>query len=213
MGKTKRVTVGSSDVAKYLGAPIFKHLEAEKKGEVGVVNGLAWTEAGGEILTIEAAKMPGAGKLIITGHLGQVMQESAQAAFSFARSHARALGVKDPFYKTSDIHIHVPAGAIPKDGPSAGAAIATALVSLITGKQVKKSLAMTGEVTLRGRVLEIGGVKEKVLAAHRAGVRTVILPEENRRDLDDVPKEVRRALRFIFAKSMDDVLRTAIAVR
>lgn len=213
MGKTKRVTVGAGDVQKYLGAPIFRHLEAEKGGEVGVVNGLAWTEAGGEILTIEAAKMPGAGKLILTGHLGQVMQESAQAAFSYARSQSKRLGVKDKFHKDSDIHVHVPAGAIPKDGPSAGAAIATALVSLISGRPVKRGIAMTGEVTLRGRMLEIGGVKEKVLAAHRAGVRTVILPEENRKDLEEVPKEVRRALRFVFAKTMDDVLKTAVEPR
>ncbi len=211
VGKAKHVTVGVSDLGKYLGPATFRHLETEKKGEVGVVTGLAWTEAGGEILTIEAAKMPGAGKLILTGHLGEVMQESAQAAYSYARSLAKALGVTDPFWKTSDVHVHVPSGAIPKDGPSAGAAIATALVSLLSGKPVKQGIAMTGEVTLRGHVLEIGGVKEKVLAAHRAGVRTVILPEDNRKDLVDVPKETRKALRFVFAKTMQDVLKAAVA--
>ncbi|TAL19866.1 endopeptidase La [Patescibacteria group bacterium] len=212
-GARGAVTIGVSDLAKYLGAPHFSHEEARGKGEVGVVTGLAWTEAGGEVLTIEAAKMPGAGKLIITGHLGQVMQESVEAAFSFARAFAKEEKIKDQFYKTSDVHVHVPAGAIPKDGPSAGIAIATALVSLVTDKPVKKAVAMTGEVTLRGRVLEIGGVKEKILAAHRAGVQTVILPEGNKKDLDDVPKEVRRSLKFIFAKTMDEVLKSAIQAR
>ncbi len=209
-GHCKKIAVGAGDVKKYLGLPRFHHLAAEKKGEVGVVNGLAWTEAGGEILTIEAARMPGAGKLTLTGNLGQVMQESAQAAYSFTRSHARQVGVKEPFYKNTDIHVHVPAGAIPKDGPSAGAAIATALVSLVTDRAVKKGVAMTGEVTLRGRVLEIGGVKEKVLAAHRAGVKTIVLPEGNRKDLEDVPRDVRKALHFIFARTMQDVLKAAI---
>jgi ATP-dependent Lon protease len=213
MGKSGHFTVGATDTQKYLGPPIFRHLAAEKQGEVGVVNGLAWTETGGEILTIEAAKMPGAGKLILTGHLGQVMQESAQAAFSFARARAKFLGVKEQFHKNSDVHIHVPAGAIPKDGPSAGAAIATALVSLLSDRPVRRGVAMTGEVTLRGRVLEIGGVKEKVLAAHRAGVKTIILPEENRRDLDEVPREIRKSLKFVFAKTMEEVLKTAITAR
>jgi ATP-dependent Lon protease len=209
-GSRKRTVVGVSDLKHYLGMPMFHHTPAEKRGEVGVVNGLAWTEAGGEILTLEAAKMPGSGQLTVTGNLGQVMQESARAAYSFARSYTRSCGVKEPFYRTMDIHVHVPAGAIPKDGPSAGAAMATALVSLLTDMPVKKGVAMTGEVTLRGRVLGIGGLKEKVLAAHSAGIRTVIIPAENKKDLEDVPREIRKTLRFVTAETMQDVLASAL---
>jgi ATP-dependent Lon protease len=209
-GSRKRTVVGVSDLKHYLGMPMFHHTAAEKRGEVGVVNGLAWTEAGGEILTLEAAKMPGSGQLTVTGNLGQVMQESAHAAYSFARSYTRSRGVKEPFYRTMDIHVHVPAGAIPKDGPSAGAAMATALVSLLTDMPVKKGVAMTGEVTLRGRVLGIGGLKEKVLAAHSAGIRTVIIPAENKKDLEDVPREIRKTLRFVTAETMQDVLTSAL---
>lgn len=203
--------IGVSDLKKYLGPAKFHLLEAEKKDEVGVVAGLAWTEAGGEILMIEATKMPGSGKLILTGHLGQVMQESAQAAFSFARAAAKNLKVKDHFWKDSDIHVHCPAGAIPKDGPSAGVAMATALVSLLTHRPIRRDVAMTGEVTLHGKSLEIGGVKEKVLAAHRAGIKTVILPKDNEKDLEEIPPEVRAALKFVFAETMDDVLKYALA--
>ncbi len=209
-GSRKRTAVGVSDLKLYLGMPMFHHAAAEKRGEVGVVNGLAWTEAGGEILTLEAAKMPGSGQLTVTGNLGQVMQESARAAYSFARSYARINGVKEPFYRTMDIHVHVPAGAIPKDGPSAGAAMATALISLLTDTPVKKGVAMTGEVTLRGRVLGIGGLKEKVLAAHSAGIRTVIIPAENKKDLEEVPREIRKTLRFVTAETMQDVLAVAL---
>nr|MBP9748989.1 AAA family ATPase [Patescibacteria group bacterium] len=209
-GSRKRTVVGVSDLKQYLGMPMFHHTAAEKRGEVGVVNGLAWTEAGGEILTLEAAKMPGSGQLTVTGNLGQVMQESARAAYSFARSYARTHGVKEPFYRTMDIHVHVPAGAIPKDGPSAGAAMATALISLLTDTPVKKGVAMTGEVTLRGRVLGIGGLKEKILAAHSAGIRTVIIPAENKKDLEEVPREIRKSLRFVAAETMQDVLRVAL---
>jgi len=212
-GKTKPVAVGATDLKNFLGPARFHALEAEKYDDVGVVTGLAWTEAGGEILIIEATKMPGAGKLILTGHLGQVMQESAQAAFSFARSLAPKVGVKDKFYKESDIHLHVPAGAIPKDGPSAGVAMATALVSLLTKRPVHREVAMTGEVTLRGRVLEIGGIKEKVLAAHRAGQKTIIMPRDNEKDLEEVPLGVRKALRFHFAETMDDVLKVALVAK
>lgn len=209
-GEKKPVTVGAGDVEKYLGPLRFHHLEAEKKDEVGVVAGLAWTQAGGEILLIEATKMPGSGRLILTGQMGQVMQESVQAAHSYARSRAKEFKVKDLFYKDSDIHVHVPQGAIPKDGPSAGVAMATALVSLITKRPIRKEVGMTGEVTLRGRVLEIGGVKEKVLGAHRAGLKTLILPKDNEKDLLDVPANVRNEIKFHFAETMDDVLKYAL---
>lgn len=207
---TGRVVVGGTDVKKYLGAPRFHALEAEKHDEVGVSTGLAWTEAGGEILLIEATKLSGSGKLILTGHLGQVMQESAQAAFSYARSVAKKMGVKDAFWRDADIHVHVPQGAIPKDGPSAGAAMATAIVSALTGRRVHREVGMTGEVTLRGRVMEIGGLKEKVLAAHRAGLRTILVPEDNEKDIAEIPANVRRALKFVFVASMDDVLKQAL---
>lgn len=154
--------------------------------------------------------MPGKGNLILTGHLGEVMQESAKAAYSYARSVAKSLGVKDAFYKDSDIHVHVPSGAIPKDGPSAGLAIATALISLLTGRKVKRTVAMTGEITLRGKALEIGGLKEKTLAAHRAGITTLILPAANEKDVVDIPEEIRKQLMFIFVKEMPEVLKVAL---
>lgn len=207
--KTHKVGIG--DLKGYLGAPKIHHLEAEKADEVGVVTGLAWTEAGGDILLIEATRMPGKGNLILTGQLGKVMQESAQAAFSYARSKAFLWKIKDKFWESEDIHVHVPAGAIPKDGPSAGVAMATVLVSLLTGKKIRRTVGMTGEVTLRGRVLEIGGVKEKVLAAHRAGLKTIIIPKDNEKDLEDVPGEVRKALKFIPVSEMDEVLKIALA--
>ncbi|TAK05619.1 endopeptidase La [Patescibacteria group bacterium] len=212
-GKRGHFAVGISDLAKYLGPERFHAAGSEKRDEVGVVTGLAWTEAGGEILRIEAAIMPGSGQLILTGNLGKIMQESAQAAFSYARARSKELGVKVPFHKTSDIHVHVPQGAIPKDGPSAGVAMALALASLVSGRAIRHDVAMTGEVTLRGKVLEIGGVKEKVLAAHRAGMHTVILPKENERDIAEIPKEVRKALRFVYARTMDDVMKTAMMPR
>lgn len=209
-GANAKILVKEGDIEKYLGPVRFRPLSAEKENEIGVVTGLAWTQAGGEILPIEVNKMPGSGRLIVTGNLGQVMQESAQAAFSYARSLAAEKNGKDLFYKNSDIHIHVPQGAIPKDGPSAGVAMATALVSVILDQPIGRATAMTGEVTLRGRVLEIGGVKEKVLAAHRSGVKTVILPKDNEKDLEEVPKNVRDALHFVFAETMKDVLAAAL---
>ena len=193
----------------YLGPIRFTHQEAETKDEIGVSTGLAWTPVGGEVMSIEASRMPGKGKLLLTGHLGEVMKESVQAALSFARSTAAKLGIKEDFYK-EDIHVHVPSGAIPKDGPSAGIAMAAAIISLLTGNPVRKDVGMTGEVTLRGKVLGIGGVKEKILAAHRAGLKTVIMPAENEKDLEDIPREVRRDLKFKFAKTMDDVLKLAL---
>ena len=208
--KSSRRRVGPGELAAFLGPARFSDTSAEAKDEVGVVTGLAWTEAGGEILQIEATMMPGRGNLTLTGHLGEVMQESAKAAYSYARSVAKELGVAGEFYKDADIHVHVPSGAIPKDGPSAGLAISTALISMLTGRKVRRNLAMTGEITLRGRALEIGGVKEKVLAAHRAGMETVILPRENEKDLVDVPAEIRKKLRFVFVKDMKGVLETAL---
>jgi ATP-dependent Lon protease len=205
--------VDAPDIEAFLGPAKFSHQLAEETDQVGVVNGLAWTETGGEILQVEATKMKGKGQLILTGHLGQVMQESAHAAHSFARSVAASLGVKEPFYKDDDIHVHVPAGAIPKDGPSAGVAMATALISMLTERKAKRSVAMTGEITLRGRVLEIGGIKEKTLAAHRAGIRTIILPADNEKDLVDVPEAVRKQMRFIFVKDMKDVIKEALAAK
>ena len=212
-GKRGHFAVGISDLAKYLGPERFHAVDSEKRDEIGVVTGLAWTEAGGEILHIEAAMMPGTGQLILTGNLGKIMQESAQAAFSYARARSKELGVTVPFHKTSDIHIHVPQGAIPKDGPSAGVAMALVLTSLVSGRAIRHDVAMTGEVTLRGKVLEIGGVKEKVLAAHRAGMHTVILPKDNERDIGEIPKEVRKALHFVYARTMDDVMKTALMPR
>ena len=206
---TKSITITKDAIHKYLGPVKYTHQLAETKDEVGVVTGLGWTPVGGEVFFIEVAKMPGKGKLILTGQLGNVMKESAQAALSFARAYAAKKGVKEDFTK-SDIHIHVPAGAIRKDGPSAGTAITTALVSLLLGRSAKKDVAMTGEVTLRGKVMEIGGLKEKVLAAHRAGIKTVIVPVENKKDIDDIPPEVKKDLKFVFAKTMDDVLKTAL---
>ena len=206
----KNYKVGLDDLKKYLGVPRFRHLAAEKADEVGVVTGLAWTEAGGDILLIEATRMPGKGNLILTGQLGKVMQESAQAAFSYARAKISFWKIKDKFWSEEDIHVHVPAGAIPKDGPSAGVAMGVVLVSLLTGKKIRIKVGMTGEITLRGRVLEIGGVKEKVLAAHRAGLKTIILPKDNEKDLEDVPDEVRKTMEFKFVTEMDEVLKLAL---
>lgn len=204
-----KIKITKDALHSYLGPVKYTHQMAEKKDEVGVVTGLAWTPVGGEVLTIEAAQMPGKGKLILTGHLGDVMKESVQAALSYARGKAASLGIKKNFY-SEDIHIHVPSGAIHKDGPSAGVAMATAIISLLTGKKVRKDVGMTGEVTLRGKVLEIGGVKEKVLAAHRAGLKIVILPEDNKKDIEeDVPAEIRKDLTFKFVNSVDQALKIA----
>lgn len=209
-GRKGQAVIGASDVKGHLGSARFHSLEAEKHDEVGVSTGLAWTEVGGEILLIEATKMAGTGKLILTGNLGQVMQESAQAAFTYARSVAKKMGVTDAFWKDADIHVHVPQGAIPKDGPSAGAAMATAIVSALTGRRVHREVGMTGEVTLRGHVMEIGGLKEKILAAHRAGLHTLLVPKENEKDIAEVPKQVRSALKFVLVGAMDDVLKHAL---
>ncbi len=196
---------------RLLGPPKFSHRLKGKKDEVGVSTGLAWTQTGGEILFIEVALMPGKGNLVLTGQLGDVMKESCKAALSYVRSNWKEFGIKDKdFAKKTDFHIHVPEGAVKKDGPSAGIAIASALISALTGKEVKRNIGMTGEITLRGRVLEIGGVKEKILAAHRAGLQSVVLPRKNKKDLYDVPDEVKDKLEFIFVKRLDQVIPKAI---
>lgn len=206
----KKIVIRDTDVPQYLGPEKFHLAMREEIDEVGVSTGLAWTPTGGEIIFIEVAIVPGQRNLVLTGQLGKVMQESAKAALSYVRSKSKELKFDKNFFQKSDIHIHVPSGAIAKDGPSAGIAIATALASALTKKKAKKEIAMTGEVTLRGKVLEIGGVKEKVLAAHRAGVEMIILPAENEKDLVDVPEEVRKKLKFRFAKHMDEVLGLAL---
>jgi len=208
--KSKKTKLTKKKVLAYLGAPRFYSELAERTTKPGVVTGLAWTAAGGDILFIEASKMKGKGILTLTGHLGDVMKESATAALTYIRSHTDILGLDEDFHKTTDIHVHVPAGAIPKDGPSAGVSMFTAILSLLTGKHVVDKLAMTGEITLRGNVLPIGGVKEKVTAAHRSGIKTIILPDHNKKDLEDIPDHIKKDLTFHFAKEMMDVIDVAL---
>ncbi|MGH7779405.1 MAG: endopeptidase La [Candidatus Binataceae bacterium] len=202
--------VTAEDVSRYLGLPRFFSEVAERTNETGVATGLAWTPNGGEIMFIEATRMAGQKGLMLTGSLGDVMKESAQAAMSYVRSRAERLGIPADFFEKSDIHIHVPAGAIPKDGPSAGVTLAAALASLLTGRPIRAEVAMTGEITLRGKVMPVGGVKEKVLAARRAGIKTIILPRRNERDLEDIPAEVRGELQMIFVDAVDEVLAAAL---
>jgi len=209
-GRAKSVMVTAKNLKNFLGPSEFFHDMAERTTEPGVAIGLAWTATGGDILFVEATQMSGRGNLILTGSLGDVMRESAQAALSYVRSHARQLGIEPKGFEKSDIHIHVPSGAIPKDGPSAGVTMAVALASLLMHRPVKSALAMTGEITLRGKILPIGGVKEKVLAAARSGIKIVILPDQNRKDLTDVPAEIRKKLKFRFMKTIADVLREAL---
>lgn len=209
-GKTPQVVIDAPDLAKYLGKVRFFNEVAERTAVAGVATGLAWTPVGGDILFIETSKMPGKGALQITGQLGEVMQESAKAALTFVRSNADVLGVDVGALERHDVHIHVPAGAVPKDGPSAGVTMFTALTSLFTGRKVRSDTAMTGEVTLRGRVLPVGGIKEKVIAAHRAGIKRVILPGKNVRDVEDIPENVRDALEILFADDMLEVLASAL---
>lgn len=208
--ETKKTKITKAKVGEYLGAPRFHSELAERTTKPGVVTGLAWTAAGGDILFIESTKMKGKGRLTLTGQLGDVMKESATAGLTFVRSHAEEFGLDPDFNENTDIHIHVPAGAIPKDGPSAGVSMVTSLVSLLSGIPVKEKVAMTGEITLRGNVLPIGGVKEKVTAAHRSGIKEVVLPDHNRKDLEDVPKHVAKDLTFHFAKEINDVLKVAL---
>ncbi|HEV8217573.1 MAG TPA: S16 family serine protease, partial [Gemmatimonadaceae bacterium] len=197
-------------VEEFLGIPRYAVEEAEKEPEVGVVTGLAWTSTGGDIMLIEALRMPGQGRMTVTGQLGDVMRESVDAAYSYVRSRAAALAIDESVFRENDLHIHLPAGAIPKDGPSAGITLTLAIASALSGRPVRRDIAMTGEVTLRGKVLEIGGVKEKVLAAYRSGLREIIMPKSNEKDLRDVPDEVRKNMSFVFVERMDEVLRLAL---
>jgi ATP-dependent Lon protease len=210
-GKEFSEEITAAKVTEYLGVPRFRPTMAEEKNEVGVATGLAWTEVGGEILVIEATLMPGKGRLTLTGKLGDVMQESAQAAMSYVRSKADEFRIAKNFNRTTDVHVHIPEGAIPKDGPSAGITLATALVSALARTPIRKDVAMTGEITLRGKVLPIGGVKEKVLAAHRSGLKTIIVPKDNEKDLADIPKNVLDSLNIYMVESMDEVLKIALA--
>lgn len=210
-GKGDKFKVTAQNVEQYLGIPKYRYGVAEKKSEVGVATGLAVTEVGGDVLSVEAIALKnGKGNLTLTGKLGDVMKESAQAGFTYIRSKASELNIKEEFFEKYDIHIHVPEGAIPKDGPSAGITMATALASTLSNRPVRKDVAMTGEITLRGRVLPVGGIKEKVLAAHRAGIKTVILPKDNKRNLEDVPPNIRRKMEFILVEHMDEVLSQAL---
>jgi ATP-dependent Lon protease len=209
-GKGKKFKIITKNLHNFLGVPKFLPEEEMHHSEVGVSTGLAWTEAGGDIIYIEATTMKGKGHLTLTGQLGDVMKESAQAALSYVRSRAESLGIEEDIFSKTDVHIHVPAGAIPKDGPSAGITIATAISSVFTGRPVNKNIAMTGEVTLRGRVLPVGGLKEKALAAKRMGIKKIVIPKRNRKDLEDIPKYIKKDVKFIFAEKMEQVLKVAL---
>lgn len=209
-GDKKRVVISEKNVEEFLGKTMFHYGQAEVENQVGVANGLAYTSVGGDTLQIEVSLSPGKGKLILTGKLGDVMKESAQAAFSYVRSKTEKLQIDANFHEKYDIHIHVPEGAVPKDGPSAGITIATALISALTNRPIRKEVGMTGEITLRGRVLPIGGLKEKSLAAHRAGLTKIIIPQNNEKDIDDIPESVRKALTFVPVSHVDEVLEHAL---
>jgi ATP-dependent Lon protease len=208
---TTSVEVTADNLADYLGVPRYRFGQAEGEDQVGVVTGLAWTEVGGEMLSIEAVMLPGKGKVTSTGKLGDVMKESIQAAESFVKSRAVQYGIKPTLFERRDIHVHVPEGATPKDGPSAGIAMVTSIVSALTGTPVRRDIAMTGEVTLRGRVLPIGGLKEKLLAALRAGIKTVLIPKENEKDLAEIPDNVKKALEILPVATVDEVMTTALS--
>ncbi len=208
--KTKSVVISCNTLEKYLGTKKFRYEKANETDQVGVSTGLAWTTVGGDTLSIEVVLMEGTGKLELTGQLGDVMKESAKAAVSFIRSRVKELNIDTQFYKKYDIHIHVPEGATPKDGPSAGIALATAMISALSGNPVRRNVAMTGEITLRGRVIPIGGLKEKVIAAHRAGINIVIIPLDNKKDIEDIPENVKKKIKFVYATDMDIVLKTAL---
>jgi len=208
----KTIPVKAPSIHKYLGVLKFRYGHTEEKNAVGVTTGLAWTDVGGELLQTEASIMPGKGNLSLTGKLGEVMQESAQAGLSYVRSRARILKLVDNFYEKIDIHVHVPEGAIPKDGPSAGIALATSMISALTGKPVRRDLAMTGEITLRGRILPIGGLKEKILAAHRGGVKKVLIPMENKKDIEEIPRKILKKVELVPVEHMDEVLKEALVL-
>ncbi|MEN3189409.1 MAG: endopeptidase La [Atribacterota bacterium] len=208
--KKKRVKITLNNLENYLGIPRYKYNNVEKEDMIGLATGLAWTEAGGEILSVETIVMPGKGKLTLTGQLGEVMQESGKAALTYARSRAKKFKIKNKFYENYDIHVHIPEGAIPKDGPSAGVTMATSLISSLTEIPVRKDVAMTGEITLRGRVLPVGGLKEKILAAYQSGIKTIIIPKENIKNIDDLPNNIKKRLKFVAVNNIDDVLKTAL---
>jgi len=209
-GEIESAKISENNLNLYLGPRKYSDTVAEAIDDIGISTGLAWTQVGGDILFIEVALMPGKGRIIITGQLGEVMQESCKAAISYIRSHWQELGIEKDIYSKYDFHIHVPEGAVPKDGPSAGVAITTALYSAIAKKKVHKDVGMTGEITLRGRVLEIGGLKEKLIAAHRAGLKTVVIPKSNEKDLEEVPDKVKKELKILFAEKIGDVLKVAM---
>jgi ATP-dependent Lon protease len=209
-GKITSVKVDTKKVEEYLGVPKYRFGETEDQDQVGLVTGLAWTEVGGELLTIEGVMMPGKGRMTVTGNLKDVMKESISAAASYVRSRAVDFGIEPPFFDRRDIHVHVPEGATPKDGPSAGIGMATAIVSMLTGIPVRRDVAMTGEVTLRGRVLPIGGLKEKLLAALRGGVKKVLIPEENAKDLADIPASVKNGMEIVPVSRMEEVIKHAL---
>jgi ATP-dependent Lon protease len=209
-GDASKWSFDAERIESLLGVPRFTSTPAESAPEVGVVTGLAWTAAGGELMFIEALRMPGSGRLIITGMLGDAMRESVNAAYSYVRSRGPGLGITEDDFRDSDVHVHFPIGAIPKDGPSAGAAVTLAIASSLSNRPIRHDVAMSGEVTLRGRILEVGGIKEKVLAAHRADIRRVILPSSNEKDLRDVPERVRSGIAFHFVDRMDEVVELAL---
>ena len=211
-GKSKRYAITPRTLQKYLGVPKYLPETEKEKDQVGLTIGLAWTETGGETLHIEATTMKGKGNLTLTGHLGDVMKESAQAALSYVRSQAQALGIKQETFANTDIHVHVPAGAIPKDGPSAGITMATAIASSLANVPARHDVAMTGEITLRGRILPIGGLKEKILAAKRAAITTIILPKHNEKDLEELPKHLLKGVNIILAETVDQVYAAALHV-
>jgi ATP-dependent Lon protease len=204
------VRIQDKHLSDYLGPQRFRHESVEETHEVGVVAGLAWTPVGGDVLFVEASAMPGNGKMKLTGQMGDVMKESAEAAMTYVRSRWQQLGLEQSFAESQDLHIHVPAGAVPKDGPSAGITMATVMASVFTGRPVRRDVAMTGEITLRGKVLPIGGVRDKVLAAHRAGIKTVILPGDNRKDAEEIPDTVRKDLKLVFADHVDEAIDLAL---
>jgi len=208
--KVRKTIIGEKEVEQYLGPKKYFSETAERISQTGIAIGLAWTMIGGDILFIEATKMPGKGKLNLTGHLGDVMKESAHAALSYIRANAESLNVEDGFHEKYDLHIHIPAGAIPKDGPSAGITLFTALISLLSNQKVRSDVAMTGEITLRGNILPVGGIKEKVLAAHRAGIKTILLPKHNEKDLVEIPDHIRKKMKFHLIEEMADVLELAL---
>jgi ATP-dependent Lon protease len=210
MGDKKVRKIHTDNLDQFLGRPKVFQDELLKRDQVGVATGLAWTPVGGDILFVEATAMRGRGQLTLTGQLGEVMKESAHAALSYARSNAKRLGISESFFEKHDIHVHVPEGSIPKDGPSAGVTIAAAMISLLTGQAVHRKIAMTGEITLRGEVLPVGGIKEKVLAARRAKIQTVVLPSLNKRDLEDINEQIREEMHFMFVDDVDSVFKAAL---